>query len=193
MIAAGLVAKKAVERGLKVPPHVKTSLSPGLARRHRLFRQSRPAGISRPARLQTTGYGCMTCIGNSGPLPEPIAHAVEQSDLVVAVGALGQSQFRRPNQPAREGELSRLAAAGRRVCAGGHDRHQHHGRADRQERQGREGLSSRTSGRRSRKCTTMIAASHLAGDVPQAIRQRRREERAVERDPGQGRRAVRLR
>ena len=43
--------------------------------------------------FQTTGYGCMTCIGNSGPLPEPIANAVQKGDLVAAFGAFGQSQF----------------------------------------------------------------------------------------------------
>jgi len=93
MLAAGLVAQKAVERGLSVPPHVKTSLAPGsrvvsdyLAR----------AGLDQPLaalRFHTVGYGCTTCIGNSGPLPEPIARAVTEADLVAAAVLSGNRNF----------------------------------------------------------------------------------------------------
>src|SRR5262249_240487 len=78
MIAAGLLAKKAVERGLKVPPYVKTSLSPGSRVVTEYFEKSGLNQYLDQLGFQTTGYGCMTCIGNSGPLPDAIAGAVEK-------------------------------------------------------------------------------------------------------------------
>ncbi|HZZ42354.1 MAG TPA: aconitate hydratase AcnA [Tepidisphaeraceae bacterium] len=93
MMAAGLVAKKAVEKGLKVPPYVKTSLSPGSRVVTDYFVKS---GLQKYLNLlgfQTTGYGCMTCIGNSGPLPEPIANAIEKADLVASAVLSGNRNF----------------------------------------------------------------------------------------------------
>ena len=93
MVAAGLLAKKAVEKGLKVPPTVKTSLSPGSRVVTEYFNK---AGLSQyldKLGFQTTGYGCMTCIGNSGPLPEPISTAVESSDLVACSVLSGNRNF----------------------------------------------------------------------------------------------------
>ena len=70
MLAAGLLAKKAVEQGLTVKPYVKTSLAPGIARGDRLSGQGRPDQAARSSwAFNTVGYGCTTCIGNSGPLP----------------------------------------------------------------------------------------------------------------------------
>jgi len=93
MVAAGLLARKAVERGLRVAGHVKTSLAPGsrvvtdyLAR----------AGLDKPLEVlgfHTVGYGCTTCIGNSGPLPEPVAQAVHEGHLVVAAVLSGNRNF----------------------------------------------------------------------------------------------------
>ncbi len=74
MLAAGLLARKAVERGLKVPPHVKTSLAPGS---RVVTDYLRAAGLERPLEqlgFHNVGYGCMTCIGNSGPLPPASGH-----------------------------------------------------------------------------------------------------------------------
>src|SRR4051794_11029276 len=93
MIAAGLVAKKAVERGLKVPPSVKTSLSPGSRVVTEYFNHAGLTEYLDKLGFQTTGYGCMTCIGNSGPLPEAIASAVDQGDLVVASVLSGNRNF----------------------------------------------------------------------------------------------------
>jgi aconitate hydratase len=93
MIAAGLVAKKAVEHGLKVPPYVKTSLSPGSRVVTEYFEKSGLQEYLDKLGFQTTGYGCMTCIGNSGPLPEPIANAVDQADLVAASVLSGNRNF----------------------------------------------------------------------------------------------------
>ena len=94
MIGAGLVAQKAVKRGLKVRPWVKTSLAPGIAGRHRLSRR-RPGVDKALDKLGFTlaGYGCTTCIGNSGPLPEPVAKAITEADLVAAAVISGNRNF----------------------------------------------------------------------------------------------------
>jgi aconitate hydratase len=93
MLAAGLLAKKAVEQGLQVPPHVKTSLAPGSRVVSDYLDQ---AGLTEPLAkigFNTVGYGCTTCIGNSGPLPDPVAHAVTEGDLVAAAVLSGNRNF----------------------------------------------------------------------------------------------------
>ncbi len=93
MVAAGLLAKKAVEKGLKVPAYVKTSLAPGS---RVVTEYLDKAGLSKyldQLGFQTTGYGCMTCIGNSGPLPEAISNAIEKADLVAAAVLSGNRNF----------------------------------------------------------------------------------------------------
>ncbi len=93
MLAAGLLAKKAVERGLKVKPHVKTSLSPGSRVVTDYLRQ---AGLDKPLEqlgFHTVGYGCTTCIGNSGPLPPAVAKAVGEGKLVAAAVLSGNRNF----------------------------------------------------------------------------------------------------
>src|SRR4029078_1173965 len=83
MIGAALVAKKAVDRGLNTQPWVKTSLAPG-SKVVTVYR--RPAGLMKPLeqlRFHLVGYGCTTCIGNSGPLPEAVSAAVAEHDLAV--------------------------------------------------------------------------------------------------------------
>jgi aconitate hydratase len=93
MVAAGLLAKKAVEHGLSVKPYVKTSLSPGSRVVTEYFDKSGLTEYLDKLGFQTTGYGCMTCIGNSGPLPDAIAKAVEDKDLVVAAVLSGNRNF----------------------------------------------------------------------------------------------------
>ncbi|HLL89859.1 MAG TPA: aconitate hydratase AcnA [Tepidisphaeraceae bacterium] len=93
MVAAGLLAKKAVERGLTSKPHVKTSLSPGSRVVTDYFEKAGLQEYLDKLGFQTTGYGCMTCIGNSGPLPEETAAAVEAGDLVVAAVLSGNRNF----------------------------------------------------------------------------------------------------
>ena len=93
MLAAGLLAKRAVEKGLTVPSYVKTSLAPGSRVVSDYLDQ---AGLTEPlAKLgfYTVGYGCTTCIGNSGPLPEPVAKAVTEGDLVAAAVLSGNRNF----------------------------------------------------------------------------------------------------
>jgi aconitate hydratase len=93
MVAAGLLAKKAVEKGLKVPPHVKTSLAPGSRVVTDYFDKADLSKYLDQVGFYTVGYGCTTCIGNSGPLPEPISNAVKKSDLVVAGVLSGNRNF----------------------------------------------------------------------------------------------------
>src|SRR5205814_4903950 len=93
MIAAGLLAKKAVEKGLTVPPHVKTSLAPGSRVVTDYYKKSGLDGYLQKVGFYTVGYGCTTCIGNSGPLPEPISEAVKKNDLVVAGVLSGNRNF----------------------------------------------------------------------------------------------------
>ena len=93
MMAAGLVAKKAVEKGLKSQPWVKTSLAPGSKVVTDYYKA---AGLSQyldQLGFALVGYGCTTCIGNSGPLPEPIEKAITQSDLTVASVLSGNRNF----------------------------------------------------------------------------------------------------
>jgi aconitate hydratase len=93
MIGAGLVAKKATERGLKVKPWVKTSLAPGSQVVTDYYAKSGLDKYLDGLGFQLVGYGCTTCIGNSGPLPDPIANAVNEGDLVVAAVLSGNRNF----------------------------------------------------------------------------------------------------
>ncbi|MEM9352684.1 MAG: aconitate hydratase AcnA, partial [Planctomycetota bacterium] len=93
MVAAGLVAKKAVEAGLKVPPHVKTSLAPGSTVVTEYLEKSGLDKDLDAIGFQTVGYGCTTCIGNSGPLPEPVANAIQSGDLVASGVLSGNRNF----------------------------------------------------------------------------------------------------
>jgi aconitate hydratase len=103
MVGAGLLARNAVARGLRVPPTVKTSLAPGSKA---VTGYLENAGLMAP--LETlgfalAGYGCTTCIGNSGPLDQPIAEAIEQHELVTAAVLSGNRNF--------EGRIHPLARA----------------------------------------------------------------------------------
>ncbi len=93
MIAAGLLAKKAVERGLSVPPWVKTSLAPGSRVVTDYFHQAGLTKFLEALRFHTVGYGCTTCIGNSGPLPPEVARQVAEKDLVVCSVLSGNRNF----------------------------------------------------------------------------------------------------
>ena len=103
MIAAGLLARNAVAKGLTVKPWVKTSLAPGS---RVVTDYLNKAGLDAPLEqlgFHTVGYGCTTCIGNSGPLPEPVARAVKAGDLVAAAVLSGNRNF--------EGRISPLVKA----------------------------------------------------------------------------------
>ena len=93
MIGAGLLAKKAVEKGLSVEPHVKTSLAPGSKVVTEYLQTSDLLPHLEELKFDVVGYGCTTCIGNSGPLPEEISEAVNENDLVVAAVLSGNRNF----------------------------------------------------------------------------------------------------
>jgi aconitate hydratase len=93
MIAAGLLARNAVERGLTRRPWVKSSLAPGSKVVSEYYRAAGLDTYLDELGFNTVGYGCTTCIGNSGPLPEPISEAVTEGDLVVAAVLSGNRNF----------------------------------------------------------------------------------------------------
>ncbi len=93
MVAAGLVAKRAVERGLKSKPWVKTSLAPGSKVVTEYLRLAGLTPHLEALGFFTVGYGCTTCIGNSGPLPPPITEAIDAAGLVVASVLSGNRNF----------------------------------------------------------------------------------------------------
>ncbi len=93
MVGAGLIARRAVERGLTVPPYVKTSLAPGSKVVTAYLER---AGLLQPLDalgFELVGYGCTTCIGNSGPLPPEVDRAVRDGDLYVAAVLSGNRNF----------------------------------------------------------------------------------------------------
>jgi aconitate hydratase len=120
MVGAGLLAQKAVERGLSVPPWVKTSMAPGSKV---VTDYLASAGLLEPLaalNFQVVGYGCTTCIGNSGPLPDSIHNAVHENGLVVASVLSGNRNFEarihplvRANYLASPGLVVAYALAGR--------------------------------------------------------------------------------
>jgi aconitate hydratase len=93
MIGAGLLAQKAVERGMRRKPWVKSSLAPGSKVVTEYYEQAGLAKYLDELGFQTVGYGCTTCIGNSGPLPESISEAVAEGDLVVCSVLSGNRNF----------------------------------------------------------------------------------------------------
>ena len=138
MIGAGLLARNAVERGLTVKPWVKTSLAPGSKVVMEYYERAKLIEPLEALGFHLVGYGCTTCIGNSGPLPEEISDVVNAEDLAVVSVLSRQPQLRGPHQPRREDELPRVAAAVRGLRAGGDDGHRPARRAARH-RQGRRG------------------------------------------------------
>jgi len=103
MLAAGLLARKARKRGLSVPSHVKTSLAPGSKVVTEYLKKAELLGDLEALGFHVVGYGCTTCIGNSGPLPEPVAQAIVGGGLVAASVLSGNRNF--------EGRISPLSKA----------------------------------------------------------------------------------
>ncbi|MGC2610438.1 MAG: aconitate hydratase AcnA, partial [Candidatus Sulfotelmatobacter sp.] len=93
MIGAGLLAKKAVEKGLSVPPWVKTSLAPGSKVVRDYLENAGLTPYLEKLKFHIVGYGCTTCIGNSGPLPEEVSKTIDEKDLVVASVLSGNRNF----------------------------------------------------------------------------------------------------
>jgi len=93
MLAAGLLAQKAVAKGLTSKPWVKTSLAPGSKVAKDYFEKAGVQGALNALGFQIAGYGCTTCIGNSGPLPESISRAIDDGKLTVAAVLSGNRNF----------------------------------------------------------------------------------------------------
>lgn len=93
MLAAGILAQKAVERGLSIAPYIKTSLSPGSGVVEKYYERAGVLPFLEELGFHVTGYGCMTCIGNSGELPEAIGKAVQENDIVAAGVLSGNRNF----------------------------------------------------------------------------------------------------
>jgi aconitate hydratase len=93
LIGAGLLAKKAVERGLTVPPWVKTSLAPGSKVVRDYLIKAGLMPYLEKLKFHLVGYGCTTCIGNSGPLPAEVSQAIDEKELVVASVLSGNRNF----------------------------------------------------------------------------------------------------
>ena len=93
LVAAGLLARNAVKLGLSVKPYVKTSLSPGSGVVTTYLKQAGLQDALDTLGFTLAGYGCMTCIGNSGALPDEVAEAIEKSDLVAAAVLSGNRNF----------------------------------------------------------------------------------------------------
>ncbi|HYL35372.1 MAG TPA: aconitate hydratase AcnA [Bryobacteraceae bacterium] len=103
MVAAGLLAKKAVEKGLHTKPWVKSSLAPGSKVVSDYLNDAGLTPYLEKLQFHLVGYGCTTCIGNSGPLPEPVAEAVQKEKLTVAAVLSGNRNF--------EGRINALVRA----------------------------------------------------------------------------------
>ena len=191
MLAAGLLAKKAVERGLKVPPHVKTSLAPGS---RVVTDYLREAGLERPLEqlgFHNVGYGCMTCIGNSGPLPPAVAKAVTEGNLVAAAVLSGNRNFEgRVHSQVKANYLASPPLVVAYALAGTVDIDL-----------STEPLGTGSDGRpvylkdvwpSPAEIDAAVVAGRPARDVPQPLRQRVRGERNVERAGGARQRSVSL-
>ena len=93
MVGAGLLARNAVEKGLRVAPHVKTSLAPGSRVVSDYLDRAGLTESLNQLGFNTVGYGCTTCIGNSGPLPAPVATAINEGDLIASAVLSGNRNF----------------------------------------------------------------------------------------------------
>ena len=192
MIGAGLLAKKAVERGLVRKPWVKTSLAPGSKVVTEYYEKAGLTTYLEALGFNTVGYGCTTCIGNSGPLPEEVSQAVVARRPRRLRRALGQPQLRGPHPSRGEGELPGLAAARRRLRPRRADGHRHHDRAARprpaQRRAGLPGRHLAVACRGARDDGERDRTRH----VPRHLRERLRGGGRLARAAGADRRAVRL-
>lgn len=118
MLAAGLLAKKAVERGLKVPPHVKTSIAPGSRIASDYFAANRLQESLDALGFETVGYGCTTCIGNSGPLNPELEQTVRDNDIVAASVLSGNRNFEARIHASIKTNFLMSPPAGRRLRSG---------------------------------------------------------------------------
>ena len=179
MVGAGILARNALARGLQSKPWVKTSLAPGSKV---VTEYLDKAGLTESLErlgFDLVGYGCTTCIGNSGPLPQEVSEAVGENDLAVVSVLSGNRNFEGRINP--DVKMNYLASppSGRGLRAGGHDGHRHRGRAarpgpGRPRRVSARHLAIRARGRRDDR------GGDPLGHVPQELRRGVRRRRALE-------------
>ena len=126
MMAAGLLAKKAVERGLDVSPAVKTSLAPGSGVVTAYLDRAGLTPFLEALRFHLVGYGCTTCIGNSGPLAEPVTEALTKHDLIGAAVLSGNRNFEGRIHPLARASYSGVAPTSGSLCHRWNHRHRPH-------------------------------------------------------------------
>ena len=182
MLAAGSAGEEGRRAGPERRPWVKTSLAPGLARRDRVPRR-RPdcSRTSTSSGFNLVGYGCTTCIGNSGPLDPRIEEALTTERPHRGQRAVRQPQLRGARAPEHQGELPHEPAAGRGVRARRPHRHRSdHGAARQAITTARTSICA-TSGRRMQEIGALLDGVDRRR-FPRALRRLRRAESAVERD-----------
>ena len=190
MLGAGLLAKTAVERGLNVKPYVKTSLAPGSRVVTDYFERAGLTPYLKQLGFHTVGYGCTTCIGNSGPLPDAVAKAVTEGDLVAAAVLSGNRNFEgRVNPLVKANYLASPPLVVAYALAGTTDIDLIREPLGTDKRGQRVFLKDIWPTRRNRRA---VAASVSAGDVPTSTQATLRSQPAVAEDRHQRRRAVRL-
>ena len=127
MIGAGLLARNALKKGLTVKPWVKTSLAPGSQVVTEYLKSSGLQKDLDKLGFDLVGYGCTTCIGNSGPLPENISEAIRKNDLVAAAVLSGNRNFEgRVNPDVRANYLASPPLVVAYALAGSHECESHH-------------------------------------------------------------------
>ncbi len=185
MVAAGLLAKKAVERGLRSKPWVKTSLAPGSKVVTDYYAEAGLTPYLEALNFHLVGYGCTTCIGNSGPLPPAISRAIDEGGLVAVAVLSGNRNFEgRINSDVRANYLASPPLVVAYALAGRIDIDLLHGAAGDRER--------RPAGLPARRLADATgsrgdgAAGAPPRDVPPPVRRRLRRRRALERAAGAG-------
>ncbi len=189
MVAAGLLARNAVERGIDVQPWVKTSLAPGSRVVTDYLKDIGLLKHLEALRFHLVGYGCTTCIGNSGPLPEPIAAGVTDNDLVVTSVLSGNRNFEGRINPLVKANYSGIAAAGSGLRAGRQHGHRLRERTARP-RRGRHGGLSEGNLARSEGSPGHDPELHQARNVQDGIRRIAGGRRTLEQPRGSNRRTL---
>ena len=191
MVGAGLLAKRAVERGLRAKPWVKTSLAPGS---RVVMDYLERAGLVEPLDalgFYLVGFGCTTCIGNSGPLKPGVSEAVQSADLSVAAVLSGNRNFEGRIHPDVRHELPRLTAARGRLRTRRDDGRRPHHRPHRDGERRQPGAPGRAVAERAGDRRDHPDLARL-GHVPDPLRGGVRRRRPVEGDPGRARSDVRV-
>ena len=171
LIGAGLLARNAAARGLTAKPWVKTSLAPGSQVVAEYLSNSGLQLDLDKVGFNLIGFGCTTCIGNSGPLPEEISKTINDNGIIAAAVLSGNRNFEGRVSPGRAGQLSSIAAAGRGLRAGRNGDEESRGRPDRNRPGWPTGLPERHLADDERDQRADEEVRHR-GDLQEALRRR---------------------